>query len=103
MHLPAVRSPLRNRGRLAGTCRESVCRNGDKLKREPQPTFEGLIRSREAAKLLGISEWLLRKLAHEGELPYVHLGTTCPMLFDPLDLRRFVERKKIHNHNNSHP
>jgi len=45
------------------------------MKREPQPqpTIEALIRSREAARLLGMSEWLLRKLAHEGALPFVQL------------------------------
>jgi excisionase family DNA binding protein len=69
------------------------------MKREPQQPFEALIRSREAAKLLGVSEWLLRKLAHQGELAYVHLGATCPMLFDPADLRRWVEKQKIRNGN----
>jgi hypothetical protein len=58
-------------------------------------TFEGLIRSRDAARLLGMSEWSLRKLAHERELPYIQRAPTSPMLFDPADLRKWIEREKI--------
>ena len=57
--------------------------------------LEALIRSKEAARILGMSEWLLRKLAHEGELPYIQRSHTSPMLFDPADLRAWVEREKI--------
>jgi excisionase family DNA binding protein len=59
--------------------------------REP----DGLIRSREAARRLGVSEWLLRKLAHEHELPYIQRSATSPMLFDPADLREWIEREKV--------
>jgi hypothetical protein len=43
------------------------------MKREaqPTPTFEALIRSREAARMLGVCERILRKLAHEGAFPFV--------------------------------
>jgi hypothetical protein len=58
-------------------------------------TFEGLIRSRDAARLLGMSEWLLRKLAHEGELAYIQRTPTSPLLFDPVDLRKWIEREKV--------
>jgi hypothetical protein len=44
-----------------------------------------------------MSEWLLRKLAHEGALPFIQLTSRSPMQFDPADLRRFVERNKIHS------
>jgi hypothetical protein len=54
-----------------------------------------LLRSRDASRLLGMSEWLLRKLAHEGELAYAQRTPRSPMLFDPLDLRAWVERQKI--------
>lgn len=57
--------------------------------------FEALIRSKDAARLMGMSEWLLRKLAHEGELPYLQHTDRSPMLFDPLDLRRWIEKEKI--------
>jgi hypothetical protein len=58
-------------------------------------TFEGLIRSREAARILGMSEWLLRKLAHDGELAYIQRTAASPLLFDPADLRKWVEREKV--------
>jgi hypothetical protein len=59
------------------------------------PALEALIRSRDAARLLGMSEWLLRKLAHEGDIPYLQHTHRSPMLFDPLDLRAWIERGKI--------
>jgi len=59
------------------------------------PTFEALIRSRDAARLLCMSEWLLRKLAHEGDIPYLQHTPRSPMLFDPLDLRAWIDREKI--------
>lgn len=58
-------------------------------------TFEALIRSKDAARLLGCSEWLLRKMAHEGVLPYIQRTPTSPLLFDPIDLRRWIESEKI--------
>lgn len=42
-----------------------------------------------------MSEWLLRKLAHEGELAYIQRTATSPMLFDPVDLRKWIEREKV--------
>lgn len=57
--------------------------------------FEGLIRSKDAARMLGMSEWSIRKLAHDGELPYIQRSATSPMLFDPLDLRKWIEREKV--------
>jgi hypothetical protein len=59
------------------------------------PAFEGLIRSRDAARLLGMSEWSLRNLAHSGELAYIQRSSRAPMLFDPLDLRAWIEKQKI--------
>ena|SRR6516162_5319102 len=99
MHLQRLRSPLRNRGRLEGAFTEPVCRKGDELKREPQPPFEGLIRSREAARLLGMSEWSLRNLVQSGQIAYIQRTPRSPLLFDPLDLRKWVEREKIHSPN----
>ena len=63
------------------------------MKREPP--LEGLVRSREAARLLGVSEWLLRKLAREGQLAYIQRTATSPLLFDPADLRKWIEREKV--------
>jgi len=59
------------------------------------PAFEGLIRSRDAARLLCVSEWTLRWMAHSGEFPYIQMTPRSPMLFDPADLRAWIEREKI--------
>jgi len=54
-----------------------------------------LVRTSEAAQLLSVSEWSIRKMAKEGELPYIQRGSrSSPMLFDPEDLREWVEKHK---------
>ena len=63
------------------------------MSESPKPA---LIRCREAAHFLGISEWSIRDMAHRGELPYVQMGSySSPMLFDVVDLRNLIEQKKI--------
>ena len=42
-----------------------------------------------------MSEWLLRKLADGGELAYIQRTVTSPLLFDPADLRKWIEREKV--------
>jgi excisionase family DNA binding protein len=64
-------------------------------KLDTPPVFEGLIRSRDAARLLGMSEWTLRWMAKAGEFPYIQMTPRSPMLFDPSDLRAWVERNKV--------
>lgn len=54
----------------------------------------GLVRIKQAAQLLGISEWLLRRLAHDGEIPFVQRTPRSPMLFAPADLEAWAERNK---------
>jgi hypothetical protein len=56
---------------------------------------EGLIRCRDAARFLCVSEWLLREMAKKGELPYIQRTPASPMLFDRADLRKWIEREKI--------
>jgi hypothetical protein len=60
-----------------------------------KPTFEALIRCRDAARLLGMSEWLLRKLAHDGDVAYIQRTPASPLLFDPEDLRKWINREKV--------
>ena len=58
----------------------------------------GLIRCSEAAQFLGLSEWSVRKMAHDGDLPYIQRGSySSPMLFDPVDLRKWIDREKVRN------
>jgi helix-turn-helix protein len=57
---------------------------------------EGLVRCSGAAQFLGVSEWSIRKMAHDGELPYIQRGlSSSPMLFDVADLRRWADREKV--------
>lgn len=63
-----------------------------------QATFvegERLMRLRNAARFLCISEWQLRKLVHGGRLTYIQLTPGSPILFDPADLRKFIESEKV--------
>ena len=54
-----------------------------------------LIRCREAARYLGLSEWSIRQMAHNGELPYLQRTDRSPMLFDVADLQKWIERQKV--------
>lgn len=57
---------------------------------------EGLVRCSKAAQFLGVSEWSIRQMAHDGELPYIQRGAaSSPMLFDLADLRRWKESQKV--------
>ena len=62
---------------------------------ERAPVLEALMRSKDAARLLGMSEWTLRWMAHAGEFPYIQMTPRSPMLFDPADLRAWVEKNKV--------
>jgi len=81
--------------------------NGTKLgDLEPAPvslrqvSSPALVRCRDAAHFLGISEWSIREMAHNGELPYIQrAGHSSPMLFDVADLRKWIERQKVHGGN----
>jgi hypothetical protein len=56
---------------------------------------EGLVRCSVAARFLSVSEWSIRKMAHDGQLPYIQRNPRSPMLFDLLDLRAWIEQEKI--------
>jgi excisionase family DNA binding protein len=54
-----------------------------------------LLRSKAAAKYLGVSDWTIRKLAHQGEIRYIQLTPRSPMLFDVADLDDWIEQNKL--------
>lgn len=62
---------------------------------EPTGSEEGLIRSKDAARFLCVSEWLLREMAHSGEIAYIQRTGRSPMLFDRADLRAWIASEKI--------
>lgn len=57
-------------------------------------TVPALLKIKEAAQTLGMSEWLLRKLAREGEVKFIQRVPKAPMLFDPADLAAWVRKNK---------
>ena len=54
-----------------------------------------LVRARDAAKALALSERTLWTLAQRGEIPRVLAGRA--VLYDPADLRAWIEKKKTKN------
>lgn len=55
-----------------------------------------LLRTRPAAAYLGISEWKLRRLIQEGQIPVVQYGDCTPWLIDLRDLDQWIaERKQV--------
>ena len=58
------------------------------------PTGGRLIRLKEAALYLGMSEWTIRQMAHAGELKFIQRESGSPMLFDRDDLNTWIEEAK---------
>jgi excisionase family DNA binding protein len=54
-----------------------------------------LLKTRQAARYLGISPWKLRNLVQNGEIRYIPGESTSPWLFDIHDLDAFIERAKV--------
>jgi len=57
-------------------------------------TAGGLLRIRQAAQILGVSEWTIRQMAHEGEIKFVRRTDRSPMLFSPADLEAWVRKNR---------
>jgi len=57
-------------------------------------TAGGLLRIKNAAQVLGVSEWLVRKMAKDGELKYIQRTPRSPMLFSPSDLEGWAKRNR---------
>jgi excisionase family DNA binding protein len=65
------------------------------VKKRPKPERR-LLRTSEAAVYLGVSEFSVRKLALNHELPYIKMpGEHTPYLFDVRDLDRWIERSRV--------
>ena len=54
----------------------------------------GLMRTKPAAQWLGVSEWLLRKMANEGEIKFIKRTDRSPLLFSPADLESWVKKNR---------
>lgn len=53
-----------------------------------------LIRIRQAAEYLSVSEWTLRQMAHNGDIQFIQRTPQSPMLFDLRDLDSWIEQAK---------
>jgi len=54
-----------------------------------------ILKTKQAARYLGVSAWKLRNLVQAGEIPYIPGEGTSPWLFDKQDLDNWVERRKL--------
>jgi hypothetical protein len=53
-----------------------------------------LLKTRDAARYLGISAWKLRNLVQSGEIACILGDGTSPWLFDWVDLDSWIQRRK---------
>ena len=53
-----------------------------------------LLRTKQAAEYLCMSEWKLRKLIQDGVLPYLHEAEGAPFYLDVHDLDEYIDRNK---------
>jgi excisionase family DNA binding protein len=54
-----------------------------------------LVKTKQAAEYLAISQWKLRNLVQQGLIPYIEDGGgTSPWRFDVRDLDAYVERSR---------
>lgn len=70
-----------------------VSENRDTARR-PTPLRQRLLRTKEAAAYLSISQWKLRRLTQDGRLPYVQDCDGSPFLFDVRDLDVYIDQNK---------
>lgn len=62
--------------------------------RRPTPINQRLLRTKQAAAYLSISQWKLRRLTQDGRLPYVQDCEGAPFLFDVRDLDMYIDKNK---------
>jgi len=59
------------------------------------PLVPRLVKTKQAAEYLAISQWKLRNLVQQGLLPYIEDGGgTSPWRFDVRDLDTYIERSR---------
>jgi excisionase family DNA binding protein len=59
------------------------------------PLIPRLVKTKQAAEYLAISQWKLRNLVQQGLMPYIEDGGgTSPWRFDIRDLDAYVERSR---------
>ncbi len=67
------------------------------MNRSPKlaPIVPRLVKTKQAAEYLAISEWKLRHLVQQGLIPYIEDGGgTSPWRFDIRDLDEYIQRSR---------
>ena len=59
-----------------------------------QLTRRRLMKLKEASQQYSMSKWSIRRLIHNGEIPYFQTQPGAPFLVDPADMDKYVERNK---------
>lgn len=74
-------------------CPNYVCPSTNARQRKSRRSTLGrrLVRTHEAATYLALSEWKIREMVRDGELPYIDDGKGGPWRFDLRDLDAYVE------------
>ena len=63
--------------------------------RKQAPIVPRLVKTKQAAAYLAISEWKLRNLVQLGLIPYIEDGRgTSPWRFDIRDLDEYIQRSR---------
>lgn len=57
-------------------------------------TVGSLLRTRGAAQFLNVSEFLIRKMAKEGEIKFIQRTPRSPLLFSPSDLEKWIKENR---------
>lgn len=58
------------------------------------PISARLLKAKEAARYLSVSQWKLRNLVQDGRLPAIIGEGTAPWLFDMRDLDAYIDTAK---------
>lgn len=59
------------------------------------PIIPRLVKTKQAAEYLAVSQWKLRNLVQQGLIPYIEDGGgTSPWRFDVRDLDSYIDRSR---------
>jgi excisionase family DNA binding protein len=89
---PARPPDLQSSAPIQQAANETVDEERDRT--VPRATAQRLMRTRQAAKYLGLSTWALRNLVQHGEIPVIPQQGHAPWLVDVRDLDSWIERNK---------
>ena len=75
-------------------CEQEPCQKPRPNSKRSECVEARVLKTKDAAAYLGISDWKLRNLVQSGEISYIAGDGTSPWLFDKQDLDRWIESRK---------